>query len=47
MQFPSDDYAYGDPSPEEIALDSWLDDSGPYVSLSDGDSTGADELDDE
>ena len=47
MRFQTDDLTYGDPGPEEIALDGWLEESGPYMSLSDGESDPADELDDD
>ena len=47
MRFLTDDSAFGDPGPEEIALDGWLEDSGPYMSLSDGDVASTDELDDD
>ena len=47
MRFLTDDFTPGEQGPEEIALDSWVEDSGPYMSLSDGESILADELDDE
>ena len=47
MRFLTDDFTYADPGPEEIALDGWLEESGPYMSLSDADSASADELDED
>jgi hypothetical protein len=35
MRYPNE-FVYGDPGPEEVALDSWLEDSGPYVTLAEG-----------
>lgn len=47
MRFLTDDSAYGDPGPEEIALEGWLEDSGPYMSLSDSGSSPLDDPDEE
>jgi hypothetical protein len=47
MRFLTDDAVYGDPGPEEIALEGWLEDSGPYMSLSDSTSSPLDDPDEE
>ncbi len=42
-----DDFSWGDRGPEELALDSWLEDTGPYVLLEASADLDSDEPDDE
>jgi hypothetical protein len=39
--------SYGDPGPEEVALQGWLEDSGPYMTLGEPSGPGLDDEPDE